>query len=297
MGSITTSVGLLSGLDTGSLIESLLALDARQKLPLASKISRLQVQKSAYLDVNSSLLALKNLSRGFRTDSVFESTLGISSDEDAVGVTTGRRAQPGSYNINVAQLARSSQRLSSGFASADQDPLGLDELSFEFGRGRAVGDVRLTELNGGAGVRRGSILVTDRAGNTASIDLSSAATVDDVLDAINSETDVQVRAEVRAEGFVLTDLSGGTGDLIVRDDAAGSTATDLGIAQDGQCIGTDRHRRQPTRNGHRARTTERRSRAAHSRLRRRLRDPGGRRHVRRRPRSRRCSADERHGAR
>ncbi len=49
----------------------------------------------------------------------------------------------------------------------------------------------LNALNGGAGVRPGTIRITDRSGATAEIDLSTAVTVDDVLNAINGSTAIR----------------------------------------------------------------------------------------------------------
>ena len=44
--------------------------------------------------------------------------------------------RPGSYSLLVKQLATRSQFLTDGYATRDASPLGLDELSFEFGNGR-----------------------------------------------------------------------------------------------------------------------------------------------------------------
>ena len=56
----------------------------------------------------------------------------------------------------------------------------------------------MRELNGGAGVQRGKIRITDRSGAVATIDLSFARTVDDVLQAINSNEDISVTASPTA---------------------------------------------------------------------------------------------------
>ncbi len=88
----------------------------------------------------------------------------------------------------------------------------------------------LADLNNGSGVRAGSIKITDRAGNTATINLASASTVQDVLTAINNQSGIEVTTSVNGAGtaLVLTDTSGGTGSLKI-EEAGGYTATDLGI--------------------------------------------------------------------
>lgn len=87
----------------------------------------------------------------------------------------------------------------------------------------------LSALNNGAGVRAGSITLTNRAGNSMTLDLSAAATVQDVLDAINT-SGLKVNASVNGAGtgLILTDNSGGTGTLRIEEDG-GFTAADLGI--------------------------------------------------------------------
>src|SRR5690606_20511144 len=89
----------------------------------------------------------------------------------------------------------------------------------------------LTALNGGDGVRRGTIRITDRSGSSADIDLSNAFTVTDVLSAINSQTSASVTAHADGDHLVLTDTSGGSAvDFSVTDLNGGHAAADLGVA-------------------------------------------------------------------
>jgi flagellar hook-associated protein 2 len=86
-------------------------------------------------------------------------------------------------------------------------------------------------LNGTQGVRRGVVRITDREGGTAKIDLTTAVTLDDVLDAINSQSTANVKASVQGDHLVITDLTGAaTGTLTVKDLSGGYAAADLGIA-------------------------------------------------------------------
>lgn len=90
----------------------------------------------------------------------------------------------------------------------------------------------LSELNGGAGVDPGRIQITDRSGATAEIDLSSATSVQDVINAINRESALSVVASANAagDGIQLQDTSQGYGPFQVSDLGAGSMAADLGLA-------------------------------------------------------------------
>jgi flagellar hook-associated protein 2 len=74
------------------------------------------------------------------------------------------------------------------------------------------------------------IRITDRAGNVADINLRAARTIDDVLAAINNNSDVSITASVSGDALKLTDTSGGSGNLRVQNVGGGTTATGLGLA-------------------------------------------------------------------
>ncbi len=230
MGSITTGVGLISGINTAQLIEQLLAIEARPKRNLESRVSVLEAQRTALLDINARLLNLKNASSSFRLDRIFQSVQSLSSNEEVLTASVGKGTQPGSYSFIVKQLVQNNQLLSGGFADRETTPLGLDALSFEFGNGRLSVDRALEDLNGGTGVDRGRITITDRSGASATIDLTDVTSVNEVLDRINDASGVAVTATVTGDGFVITDTSGGGGSLTIANKAGDTTATDLGIA-------------------------------------------------------------------
>ncbi len=86
-------------------------------------------------------------------------------------------------------------------------------------------------LNQGQGFTPGSIQITDRSGATATIDLSQARTVDDVINDINSNSTVHVTASAAGDSFVLTDETGQTAsNLKVSEVGGGTTAASLGLA-------------------------------------------------------------------
>ena len=78
-------------------------------------------------------------------------------------------------------------------------------------------------------MRLGEIRITDKSGEDAVIDLRFATTIDDVLTAINSNTTINVTAEVVGDKIRLTDNTGQSGTLSVQEVNNGNTAADLGI--------------------------------------------------------------------
>lgn len=229
MSGITSSIGLISGIDTGSLIEQLLQIEARPRALAQQRLVQLQTQQAAYLDINTRLSSLRTSSASFRTDKVFSTSKATSSDEDVLTATATTSAQPGSYRFIVDRLVTTQQLLSKGFADRESSPLGATSFTFESDKARLDTDVGLADLNGGAGVRRGTFNITGSTGTVAEIDLSRAASVSEALDAINGSA-AGVRADVVEDKIVLTDTAGGPGQIAVSDGLGSFTATDLGIA-------------------------------------------------------------------
>ncbi len=229
MSGITSTVGLISGIDTGSLIEQLLQIEARPRTLAQQRLVQLQTQQAAYLDINTRLGALRTASSTFRTDNVFSTSKVTSSDDALMTATASTSAQPGSYQFIVDRLVTTQQMLSKGFSDRDASPLGATSFTFESEKARLDSDVGLSDLNGGAGVRRGTFNITDSTGATAEIDLSKAAKVSEVLDAINN-ANIGVEASVVEDKIILTDTAGGGSQINVVDDTGSFTAADLGIA-------------------------------------------------------------------
>jgi flagellar hook-associated protein 2 len=229
MGGISSS-GLVSGIDTQSIINQLLAIESRPKIFAQQRIVSLQTQQAAYLDINSQLLGLRTAASTLRSTRVFDTAKATSSNTSVLTANASTAASPGAYNFIVNRLVTSDQLISRGFTDRDVSGVGLTSLSVEIGGGTLSSGTRLSGLNGGAGVARGKILVTDRSGASAEVDLSTAVSVDEVIDRINSASGVSVSARVDGDRLVVEDASGGGGSLRIENVFGSSTATSLGIA-------------------------------------------------------------------
>ena len=100
----------------------------------------------------------------------------------------------------------------------------------------------LADLNGGAGVPAGQFTISDRAGASATITVTSGMTVANVISAINSAS-VNVTASLNSSlnGLLLTDTNSViTASLQVSEVSGGTTASALGILgmRDGNLEGT-----------------------------------------------------------
>ncbi len=224
MGGITTGIGLFSGIDTATLIQQLLSLEARPKALAQRRMAQLQLQQTAYMDVNARMSALRSAASGFRTNRTFSAMAASSSNANVLTATAGISASPGSYSFVVDRLVSSQQLLSRGFADRDISSVGATAFTFESAEARLDRDVALADFNAGEGVKRGKIVIS-QGSSSATIDLSKAVTVNDVIDAINAAAEVDVTASVSGGRFVLTS----TADFSVSSAAGFTTAESLGI--------------------------------------------------------------------
>lgn len=233
MGQITSSTGLISGLDTESIISQLIALESRPKAAIESRNTVLAAQQTAYQTVNASLLSLSNASNRLTDDAAFESTTAASSDETVATISSSVGAAVGNYALSVKQLVGSQQTITRGFTDNDATFIAPEggELVFNRGEARLDRTTLLSELNGGQGIERGFVRVTDRSGSTSVIDLTTAVSVNDVVDQFNRATGVNVLAEIDGDAIKLTDATGqAVNDLVVQNVGSGGTATSLGLA-------------------------------------------------------------------
>lgn len=231
MSGISSGVGLVSGIDTASLISQMLSIEARPKQLAQQRVISLQTQQAAYLDLNSKLSALRAAATKFRTAKTLQTKVATSSDAAVLKATASTTAATGTYQFLVDRLVSSQQMLSKGFSDKDSAALGATTLTFESAAGGLTRDTSLSELNGGSGVSRGKIVITDSLGVSQTIDLSRAGTVNEVLETINGAAGLSVTASVSDGRFVIRDDNGGAVSVA---NAAGSTAaTSLGIVGSG----------------------------------------------------------------
>jgi len=221
--------GIFSGLDTASIIEQLMSIESRPKTLIQRRIGQIQTQQIGILDLNSKIQALKSAAETFRLKNTFKLKAATSSDKDVLTATADTNAAVGSFTFLVDRLVSSQQSLSRGFTDRDITGAGASSFSFESARARLDADVALADLNNGAGIARGKITITDSANRAATVDLSRAVTVSDVLEAINGNGVAQVTASVSQGRLVIKDNNSTTTAPTVADAIGYTTATSLGL--------------------------------------------------------------------
>ena len=187
----------------------------------------ISAKQTAVSDLTALVLGVQLAVKRLKVTDAFSQKTVASSNTNLLTATASTSAVAGIIS-SFPRSAQSNHLLSSGFAAADE-PLGAGSLTIRQG-GFLDEGILLDDLNGGAGVPRGKIRITDRNGATGTVDLRYAQTIDDVVAAIKNSGDFEVDAVTEGDHLKLVDRSGGSGNLKVQEVAGGKTAAGLGLA-------------------------------------------------------------------
>lgn len=112
--------GLVSGLDTASIISALVDAAREPINKLETKKANYNSQLSVLSDLNSRLSSLRSAAQSLDTLSEFRSNTAESSDSDKVAAVASSTAIPGTYAINIASLAWSERTYSNQLTDKDE---------------------------------------------------------------------------------------------------------------------------------------------------------------------------------
>jgi flagellar hook-associated protein 2 len=183
MATATSSIGgLVSGLDTATIISQLMQVEAQTQTNLKSRVSTEQSTVKSLQDLNAKLAALTT-SAGALAKSTGWNPLTVTSSSANVSVTAGPSAQPGSFSFTVGQLARAhsltftstaanSTVVTTGSTKVHLDRLDGTTLDIETGDGTLAGLVK--GINAAStGLQAGTVKLDD---GTYRLSVTSLAT-------------------------------------------------------------------------------------------------------------------------
>ncbi len=229
MGRIQTNVGLITGVPIGDTVNQLMSVESRPKDNLEAANKKIDAERTAITELSVLFLAAQFPIKNLLKDAVYTKRSATSSNPSALNVRVTGSPSVGNYVFTPIRAAQVDHWLSSGVREST-GPLGGGVLSFRFGPS-VDRPLALDEIRGGLGFERGVIRITDRSGASAEIDLTTVQTLDDVIEAINSNTRINVWAEVVGDHIRLTDRTGMTvSNLRVQDLGNGRAAASLGLA-------------------------------------------------------------------
>jgi flagellar hook-associated protein 2 len=230
MSSIQSSIGLITGIPIIDTVDQLMQLASQPRDLLISRNQAVQAEQLAINTLSTRLVGFQFDVGKLKSESLYDASKAGSSDSSLLTASVDSESNPaaGSYQFTPLRMA-SSQQLVSGRFESDSDTVSAGSFTIRSG-GFVNQGISLEELNGGQGIVRGEISITDKSGATAAVDLSFALTTDDVIEAINTNTTINVTAEGIGDAFRLTDNTGQGGTLSVQEIGGGTTAASLGLA-------------------------------------------------------------------
>ena len=127
---ISSSTGLISGMDIESIVTSLMKIEHRSVDLLSSKKSKLESEQAAMMTLSAKLLSLKLTATNLKTSTTFRPRSVTSSDESILTASVTSSANLGTYSFRVRQIAQSHQMISQGFADPEHSAIGEGSLTF-----------------------------------------------------------------------------------------------------------------------------------------------------------------------
>jgi len=206
--------GLISGLDSATLVQQLMALERQPIYDLERRVSVAERQREAYQDVNTRLLSLKTAAEALSGATTSEERAVTSSAPNAMTGTASVSAVEGTYTFRIMAVAQASQ------VGSDAQAAG-----FTFSGAGSI-DIDID------GVFAGSAAV------------AAGETLQDAADAVNA-LGIDATASVLFDGtdyrlLVTSKVSGADGQMTVTDTTGDLSFGDITVGRDAEIqLGTD----------------------------------------------------------
>lgn len=131
MASTFSASGLISGLDSATIIKQLMQIERQPVTRMESKVASLEKQRTAVRELRTQLLSLRTSVQNFRFGMVFNQFKAASSKSEVLTASASTNPVQGSYTVNVTQLASATIAKSSGTLGGSIDAsAALNEAGF-----------------------------------------------------------------------------------------------------------------------------------------------------------------------
>jgi flagellar hook-associated protein 2 len=199
---INSISGLVSGMDTSALVDSLIEFERRPAYILEASKARAELKLASFDAIEAVLSNLRGVVETLRRPSDFRTMGATVTHDNLVSATVDRGAPAGVYSVRVNQLAQSHQVTSQGF-SDEETVLGSGTVTLSLG---GVEDITVELVEGDNSLRALSEAINQAGGSiTASLINTGDASNPHQLILTGSETGEEQTISVS------TDLTGGTG--------------------------------------------------------------------------------------
>lgn len=115
--------GLISGLDSNTLIRQLLQIESQPLVRFENRIANLEKQRDALRDIRTQLQTLRNRAQDFRFNTTFSAFQSTTSEESVLTASvSGQNPAAGAYDVAVLQLASATVAQSGNRLGANINP-------------------------------------------------------------------------------------------------------------------------------------------------------------------------------
>ncbi|MGM0823647.1 MAG: flagellar filament capping protein FliD [Pseudomonadota bacterium] len=166
-----TSLGVGSGLDLNGLLGQLQESEQAKLEPIQEQVESEEAQISAYGKLKSDLEQFQSSAEKLNDPATFES-LSTNVEGSGVSAVSSDDAQPGQYDVEVEQLASAGSLVTERLETSDEAVVGAGEtLTFNMADG-----------------------------NPSNIDLADNSSLEDMRDAVNTQSDGRLNASIINDG-------------------------------------------------------------------------------------------------
>jgi flagellar hook-associated protein 2 len=176
-GSTQSISGLASGIDTSTIVDQLMAIERQPQTRLKTQVSISAARKTVLSDIQTRLKNLQLAAQDLKSFTLWSNTQSVEvNDPTKAAVSLSGPAGTGSYQLNVSQLARGSQRWYS-YTNPSSD----DTITFSNGHTTTITagsdiDAAVLAVNSDAGAPVYASAVTDAQSGTKYLVFSSRTT-------------------------------------------------------------------------------------------------------------------------
>ncbi len=216
--------GLSSGIDTNSIIQQLLDAHRQPIVRLENKAEVLAVQREAYRNVNTQLLAVQSKALDLRLESTFLTRSASSSDESSVVASANFASVKTTHRVEISQLAQEAIASSSRYLSQTR-LLGSNTVGINL-----LGGASRTNAPGAGRIKGGVTL--DESTTLGDLGLASDFTLRIDPDGAGSHSSVTIRNldASTSVGQMLTEIRNQVGPVkahVVFDEATGGNVLQI----------------------------------------------------------------------
>ncbi len=125
--------GLVTGIDTTSIVTQLMNLERAPERLLQAQQKKNTDKISAYQKIEDALTSLQNLAKGFNTAATFSSLKTTVANSSVLSATADNTAMAGSHTVQVVSLAKSQRQVTAGVASSTDLLFGTGTFTIDGG--------------------------------------------------------------------------------------------------------------------------------------------------------------------